>query len=77
VLDGDGGLNATPWQLYPRESAAVFLVQEAGWAPGYFYTDEKKRKYVAPKGVCTLNHPVRGPSTSYDIPVRNTIRNQR
>ena len=26
-------VDATPWQLYPRERDPVPIVQEAGWAP--------------------------------------------
>jgi len=31
-------VNATPLPLYPREGDPVPTVQEAGWAPGPFWT---------------------------------------
>jgi hypothetical protein len=30
----DGGVDVTPWPLYPREIYPVPFVREVGWAPG-------------------------------------------
>ena len=37
-------VNATHRPLYPRERAQVPIVQEAGWAPGPFWTGAKKSR---------------------------------
>jgi hypothetical protein len=31
-------VNATPWQLYPRERELVLILQEAFWVPGLLWT---------------------------------------
>jgi hypothetical protein len=48
-------VNATPRPLYPRERDPVHFVQEAGWAPGPFWTCAEN---FASTGIRFLTRPV-------------------
>jgi len=51
--------NATPRQLYPRETNPVPIVQEAGWAPGPVWTGDKN---LVPTEIRSPERPVRSES---------------
>jgi hypothetical protein len=55
----DGGVNATPQPLYPRERDPVPIVQEAGWAPGPVWTGAE---YLASTGTRSPDRPARSES---------------
>ena len=46
----------TPRPLYPRERDPVPIVQEAGWAPGLFWTGAEN---LAPTRIRSLYRPAR------------------
>jgi hypothetical protein len=49
-------VNATPRSLYPRKTAPVLIVQEAGWAPGPVWTGAEN---LAPTGIQSPDRPAR------------------
>ena len=62
----DGGVNATPQPLYPRERDPVPIVQEAGWAPGPVWTGAEN---LASTGLDPRTaQPVASRYTDYAIP---------
>jgi hypothetical protein len=64
----EGVVNATPRPLYPRESDAVPIVEEAGWAPGPVGW---VRKISHPPGFDLRTiQPVASRYTDYAIPVQ-------
>ena len=43
-------VNVTPWPLDTRERSTVSILQDAGRAPGSFWTSVVKRKSLTPTG---------------------------
>jgi hypothetical protein len=52
-------VNATPWQLYPREIDPIPILREAGCVPGQVWTGEE---YLDSNGIRTPNRPARSDS---------------
>jgi len=52
-------VNATPRPLFVPGKEPVPIVQEAGWAPGTVWTDEKN---IVPTGIRSPDRPVRSES---------------
>jgi hypothetical protein len=52
-------VNATPWPLYPLEEHLLPTVQDAGWAPGPFWTDAEN---LASTGIRSPDRPARSNS---------------
>ena len=58
-------VNATPRPLYPWERHPVPIVQEAGWAPGPFWTGAEN---LAPTGIRSPDRSTRSESL-YDYAI--------
>ena len=54
ALGGGRWSTPRPGRFYPRERDTVPIVQEAGWAPGPFWTGEE---YAAPTGIRSPDSP--------------------
>jgi hypothetical protein len=52
-------VNATPWQVYPREIDPISILREAGLVPGQVWKGEK---YLASTGIRSPNRPARSES---------------
>jgi hypothetical protein len=49
-------VNCTPQPLYSQEITPIFILQEAGWAPGLVQIGVEKTKSLASTRVRILNH---------------------
>jgi hypothetical protein len=58
-------VNATPWQLYPREGDPVPIVQEARWAPERMWTAAEN---LSPTRIGSLDRTAPSESSKKVIP---------